>query len=82
LAGAPSHDEQGHTWHHADRQLFDWILDRPPLATVMPAFRGTLSEEEVRDVIAFIKSEWPEAVRASQENYTRQYEQQLEEFGP
>jgi mono/diheme cytochrome c family protein len=38
LLGAPSHAEEGHTWHHADRHLFEWILDGPPLAQVMPGF--------------------------------------------
>lgn len=48
----------------------------------MPAFRGVLTEDQVRDVIAYIKSGWPEQVRSNQESYTRQYEQQIEEFGP
>ncbi|HIK98911.1 MAG TPA: cytochrome c [Dehalococcoidia bacterium] len=32
LLGAPSHAEGGHTWHSADRHLFEWILDGPPFA--------------------------------------------------
>lgn len=85
IAAAPSHDAEmprSHTWHHADRQLFEWILDKPPLATLMPAFRGKLTDEEVRDVIAYIKSEWPDDVRERQEDFSRQYERQFEEYGP
>lgn len=59
LEGAPIHNETGHTWHHPDRLLFEWVMDRPPLAAVMPAFRGALSEDEVLAVIAYIKNYWP-----------------------
>lgn len=77
LPGSPSHAEDGHTWHHADRHLFQWILDRPPLAQLMPAFRGTLSDEEVSSVIAYIKSNWPSDIRERQNDLSRLIEQQL-----
>ena len=62
---APPHDEHGHTWHHEDSVLFD--VTRHGLANVappgyvsdMPAFKGILSDEEIIDVLAFIKSRWP-----------------------
>ena len=77
LPGAPSHAEDGHTWHHADRNLFGWILDRPPLARVMPPFRGTLSDEEVFSVIAYMKSEWPADIQSRQNQLSRLIEQQI-----
>ena len=62
---APPHDETGHTWHHADAQLFA-ITKRglvPPHAPAgyesdMPAFGQTLSDEEIWAVLAYIKSQW------------------------
>ena len=33
----------------------------------MPAFAGVLSDQEINAVIAFIKSRWPEPVRAQQQ---------------
>jgi mono/diheme cytochrome c family protein len=62
---APPHDESGHTWHHPDEVLFG-ITKRglvPPYAPTgyasdMPAFAGTLSDAEIRDVLAYIASHW------------------------
>ena len=78
---APPHDENGHTWHHADRLLFQWVLDRPPLATIMPAFRGQLTEEEVVSILAYIKSTWPADVQEFQAEGSAQYELQLKNSG-
>jgi mono/diheme cytochrome c family protein len=64
---APPHDDSGHTWHHADDELF--AITRNGLAVVpgyesdMPAFAGVLSDEEIRAVLAFIKSTWPKRER-------------------
>ncbi len=79
LRTAPPHDENGHTWHHADRLLFNWTLDRPPLAESMPAFRGKLSEDEILDILAYIKSTWPEDIQQFQRRGSQQYEQQVRE---
>lgn len=73
---APPHDASGHTWHHADQDLL--TITRDGLAAIvpgyesdMPAFGGTLSEEEIRAVLAYIKSTWPERERAFQAEVTR-----------
>jgi mono/diheme cytochrome c family protein len=62
---APPHDESGHTWHHPDAVLFGLTKDGlvPPYAprdyqSDMPAFGGTLSDEEIRAVLAYIKGHW------------------------
>jgi len=62
---APPHDESGHTWHHPDRVLFGITKYglRPPYApknyeSDMPAFGGKLSDEEIWEVLAYIKSHW------------------------
>jgi mono/diheme cytochrome c family protein len=62
---APPHDEHGHTWHHDDQILFEvtkYGLARhapPGYQSDMPAFEGTLSDRDIVDVLAFIKSRWP-----------------------
>lgn len=68
---APPHDESGHTWHHTDEQLFAMTRDGivPPLAppgyeSDMPAFAAVLSDDEIRAVLAYIQSTWPEEVIA------------------
>jgi mono/diheme cytochrome c family protein len=69
---APPHDASGHTWHHADAALFD-VVKRgmgphapPGYESDMPAFGGTLSDEQIHAVLAFIKGRWPEGVREKQ----------------
>jgi len=63
---APPHDENGHTWHHPDQVLFDITKFGlvPPNApenyqTDMPAWKDTLSDEDIWAVLAYIKSRWP-----------------------
>ncbi|WP_417727082.1 c-type cytochrome [Roseovarius sp.] len=65
---APPHDESGHTWHHPDRILLD-IVRRGTAAVVgqgyesrMPGYAGVLTEAEMREVLAYIKSTWPARV--------------------
>jgi mono/diheme cytochrome c family protein len=79
---APVHSDAGHTWHHPDRLLYQWILDSPPLATIMPAFRGKLSDEEVLDVLAYIKSSWSSDIQKRQNQVSAQYEAQVIQYGP
>lgn len=67
---APPHDETGHTWHHSDAVLLD-IVRRGTAAVVgqgyrsrMPGYAGTLTDAEMREVLAYIKSTWPDRVIA------------------
>lgn len=73
---APPHDESGHTWHHDDDMLTDYIrrggqavLDDLDVAMTsgMPGFGATLSDGDIAAILAFIKSRWPPRIRASQE---------------
>jgi mono/diheme cytochrome c family protein len=75
---APPHDASGHTWHHANRVLMD-ITMRGTAAVVgggyesnMPGFSDVYSEDELRDVLEWIKSQWPERDRAHQSQVTAQ----------
>jgi len=38
----------------------------------MPAFGGTLSDEEIWAVLAYIKSSWPQEIRKAQPELTLQ----------
>ena len=67
---APPHDRAGHTWHHADDQLFDLVknglpkeIAGQPYPTNMPAYAGTLSDGEIIAVLSYIKSRWPADIR-------------------
>lgn len=68
---APPHDETGHTWHHSDEQLFTIVkfglqAIAPGYESDMPAFGGTLRDEEIKSILAYIRSTWPERERAYQ----------------
>ncbi|WP_299742651.1 cytochrome c [uncultured Tateyamaria sp.] len=70
---APPHDETGHTWHHDNQLLFEYtkLGGRGALATrgvtdfnsSMPAFEGVISDDEIWDILAYIRSTWPERVQ-------------------
>jgi mono/diheme cytochrome c family protein len=66
---APPHDASGHTWHHSDRLLLD-IMRRGTANVVgggyasdMPGFGDIYTDQELRDVLAWIKTHWPERER-------------------
>ena len=81
LYPAPPHDETGHTWHHGDQLLFDYTkLGGEALLALsgitnfesgMPGFAELLTDDQIRDILAFIKSTWPEQLRRHQEEMTR-----------
>lgn len=76
---APPHDASGHTWHHPDAVLFGITKHGlvpgkyapPKYESDMPAFGKQLSDEEIWAVLAYIKSMWPEKIRAWQMEVTR-----------
>ncbi|MHA1536310.1 MAG: c-type cytochrome [Alphaproteobacteria bacterium] len=66
---APPHDAKGHTWHHPDTLLFAITknggasIAPPGFKSNMPGFKGSLSDREIRAVLSYIKSRWPERIR-------------------
>lgn len=69
---APPHDATGHTWHHADEQLFA-ITKFGTAAIVgngyqsdMIGFGDSLGDDGIRAVLDYIKSTWPEREAAYQ----------------
>ena len=77
---APPHDESGHTWHHGDRLLFDYVKHggaetmasrgAPGFKSAMPGFAVALSDDDIWDILAFLKSHWSSRARAYQEQVT------------
>ena len=81
---APPHDEDGHTWHHSDRLLFNYIKLGGAKALAqdgvvgfksgMPAFEGILGDAEIDVVLDFIKSRWSDEIRKIQKDRTQSEE--------
>src|SRR5690606_26171465 len=75
---APPHDGTGHTWHHSDAVLMDIIQNGmvpgrtapEGYASDMPAYAGILSDDEIMAILAYIKSTWPDDIRALQREVT------------
>lgn len=63
---APPHDSSGHTWRHGDDYLFDVTkqggaaLAPEGFQSRMPAFGDVLDDADIRLILAYIKSRWPE----------------------
>jgi len=66
---APPHDKTGHTWHHGEGLLFNYtkLGGKAALAqqgidlnSGMPGFGDQLSDQQIWDIFAYIKSTWPE----------------------
>lgn len=70
---APPHDQTGHTWHHDNQLLFEYsklggaaALEARGVtgfASGMPGFGETLTDEEIWDILAYIRSTWPKRVQ-------------------
>ncbi|KAJ56796.1 cytochrome C [Actibacterium mucosum KCTC 23349] len=73
---APPHDETGHTWHHDNQLLFEYtqlggeeaLAARgvTGFASGMPGFGGALTDYDIWDILAYIRSTWPERVQEMQ----------------
>lgn len=61
----PPLDDSAHAWHHPTAELKKRIREgSPPDVGDMPAWQGRLSETEIDDVVAYIKSLWSPKVWA------------------
>lgn len=70
---APPHDETGHTWHHDNQLLFEYtrlggevVLAARGVtgfASGMPGFGDALTDDEIWDILAYIRSTWPDRVQ-------------------
>lgn len=75
------HDASGHTWHHPDAVLFGITKHGlapyapPGYESDMPAFGDKLTDDQIRAVLAYIKSQWPPEIQARQKAMTKQAKQ-------
>lgn len=75
---APPHDASGHTWHHADALLIDitknglvpGVTAPAGYRSDMPAYKEQLSKQDIRAVLAYIKSSWPQQALQQQKELT------------
>ena len=80
---APPHDRTGHTWHHDDELLFEYtklggaaaleVRGVTGFNSGMPAFNETLTDDDIWDILAYIRSTWPEREREAQANRNPQH---------
>ena len=75
---APPHDPSGHSWHHADKDLF--AMTKHGISAMvgdgyesdMPAYDGVLDDDDIVAVLSFIKASWPDDIRRRQDDLNRQ----------
>ena len=77
---APPHNVEGHTWHHEDAMLLNYTkvggqkameeLGITDFKSGMPAFGEVLTDEQIDDVWAYIKSTWTDRERDAQAERT------------
>ena len=79
-SGAPPHNQYGHTWHHPDAQLKDWVINGKLglLGRQMPAFKNTLTDPEVGAVLSYIKTSWTDDQRETQADVSVRYQEALD----
>ncbi|SDW15570.1 Cytochrome C oxidase, cbb3-type, subunit III [Nitrosomonas communis] len=59
----PPLDGTAHAWHHSTEELKRFILKGgPPGEGRMPGWEGKLTEQEIEDILVWIKSLWPDEV--------------------
>lgn len=73
---APPHNEDGHTWHHDNVLLFEYTKFGGAEAlktrgfngfnSGMPAFSEALTDDQIWDILAFIRSTWPAKIQEMQ----------------
>lgn len=74
----PRHDSQGHTWLHPDQILFETIkygVQAPTNLYPMSPFGEQLTDQEIFDVIGYIKQWWTDDQRQHQARLTTQFEE-------
>lgn len=76
---APPHDESGHTWHHGDQALFAYtklggtalMAERGmDFDSGMPGFSDQLSDQDIWNILGYIKSTWSVRVQKIQAERT------------
>lgn len=55
---APALNDDAHGWHHSDKQLVETILNGSPRNERMIAWKGSLTREDAKRLVTYIKSLW------------------------
>ena len=55
---APALNDATHAWHHSDQNLMKTVREGSPRNERMVAFKDTLSDEDVENVVAYFKTLW------------------------
>jgi len=56
----------GHTWHHPTKVLVNLIKNgTAKIGGKMPAWKDKLSDQEINDILAWIKAQWPDEIYAA-----------------
>jgi mono/diheme cytochrome c family protein len=74
LHTVPPHDATGHTWQHPSQLLRDSIrygIQNPLVHYPMPAFQGAVTDEEIEQLIAYMRLWWTDEQRAWQDEVTQ-----------
>lgn len=75
---APPQDGSGHTWHHADALLFEIVKQGggyaapPGYPATMRGWGDTLTDTQIVEVLAYIKTMWGPNEREVQERMSEQ----------
>jgi len=75
---APPHDETGHTWHHPDRDMFNYTKNGgqatapPGFKSAMPGFGKMLTDRDIWAVLSYIHASWPPKVVERQQRINAQ----------
>ena len=77
---APPHDASGHTWHHDSALLFEYtklggkgalaVRGMSDFNSGMPAFEGIITDDEIWDILSYIRSTWPQREQQAQASRT------------
>jgi len=79
---APPHDVSGHTWHHPDIALFKTTkfgtsaMVGGTYKSEMLGYEDILSDQEIIEVLSYIKSTWPEHIIERHDQINQQVKEQ------
>ena len=76
MTTVPAHDSTGHTWMHSDGLLLRVIqegIQNPMSHFPMPGFSSVLDDDEVMEIINFMKGWWTEEQLAYQEEVNQRW---------
>lgn len=84
---APAHDDTGHSWHHADDELFemtkfgfDILMGWEEGRSGMPGYADSLSDTEILAILSFMKSTWSPQSRQWQDQVNALFSPSWEPF--